>query len=442
MSTPARRRMTPRSWVALTAGVLIGLGFGWSTVRWLAPAAPSVAPRSAPESGPKPAPNLAYDPTPLGAPVADFGRPIVTDVQIVDLDADGQPDVLYCEAQTNTVRWIRQIAPGQFAEQIIGTDIAGPAHVWAADIYGNGRLDVLVASMGQINPNNDRIGAVVILEHLADSRFATRVVIDRIARVTDVRAANLSGHTDGRLDLVVGQFGYDQGEVRWMRNLGDWRFESTIVNTQSGTVHTPVADFDGDGQVDFAALISQEWEEVHLFRNLGDGRFADTLVWGSTNEDYGSSGLSVADLNRDGRPDLIYSNGDGFDYSVRGPRPWHGVQWLENLGAGRFAHHRVGDFPGAYAAQAADLDGDGHLDLVAVSGFADWSNESSASMMAWINDGRQNFTPVVLARQPTQLITAAVGDLDGDGVPEIVTGGFHAFPPYENMSAVTLWRRR
>src|SRR5690606_20918721 len=98
----------------------------------------------------------------------------------------------------------------------------------------------------------------------------------------------------------------------------------------------------------------------------------------------------------------------GFDYSVRGPRPWHGLQWLENQGDGRFAFHRIGDFPGAYAPHAADLDGDGDLDLVAVSGFADWSNEASASMMAWINDGRENFTPIILAHQPTQLVTAAV----------------------------------
>ena len=108
-------------------------------------------------------------------------------------------------------------------------------------------------------------------------------------------------------------------------------------------MHTPVADFDGDGRPDFAALISQEWEEVHLFRNPGPGGiFKDELVWGSTNEDYGSSGLEVADVNRDGRPDLIYTNGDGFDYAVRGHRPWHGIQWLENLGSGNFRFpHRV-----------------------------------------------------------------------------------------------------
>jgi hypothetical protein len=405
----------------------------------------------APESDPKPATrsapavtfgSLEFMPSPLGAPVEEFSRPIVTKVQIVDLDRDGLPDVLYCEGRKNTVRWIRQSPRGTFTEQTIGENIPGPAHVEAADLNGTGRLDVLVACMGQIMPNNDRIGAVIVLENLDNRSFRRRVLLENAARVTDVRAANVSGHPDGRQDLVVGQFGYAQGETRWMKNLRDWRFESQIVSTQSGCIHTPIADFDGDGRPDFAALISQEWEEVHWFQNLGNGQLRDTVLWGSTNEDYGSSGLSAADVNRDGKPDLVYTNGDGFDYAVLAPRPWHGIQWLENRGGGFFKFHRVGDMPGAYSPCAADLNGDGTTDLLAVSCLADWADPKVVSMMAWLNDGHENFTPVVLARRPIQLVTAAVGDLDGDGIPEIVTGGFHALPPFEHMSNITLWRRK
>lgn len=397
-----------------------------------------------PTRSPRPtvvAAELAYHPEAIGAAVAEFGRPMVSHVLIADLDQDGLKDVLYCEGQRNSVRWIRQAPSGTFTERTIG-EVAGPGHVEVADLYGTGRLDVLVASMGQITPTNDRIGAVIVLENLGNGAFRRRVLIDHVARVTDVRAANLSGHADGRLDLIVGQFGYAQGETRWMENKGDWNFESRIVNSQSGCVHTPVADFDGDGRLDFAALVSQEWEEVHLFRNEGGTRFRDTIVWGSTNEDYGSSGLGVADMNEDGRPDLIYSNGDGFDYAGYGFRAWHGLQWLENLGAGKFRFHRVADMPGAYAPCAADLNGDGHPDLVAVSGFADWEDPRSVSLMAFINDGSGGFAAVPLAHRPTQLVTAAVDDLDGDSVPEIVTGGFYAYPPFDYMSSVTLWRRR
>ncbi|MCF3648862.1 FG-GAP repeat domain-containing protein [Synoicihabitans lomoniglobus] len=424
----------------LVVGVVLGGAAGWFAIKSFAPK--SIAPSAgAAPTATVPAIDLAYTPVAIGASVESLGRPTVTNVQAFDLDQDGRLDVLYCEASTNTVRWVRQIAGGQFVESTIGTQLPGPVHVWAADIYGNGRLDVLVACMGQVMPNNDPIGAVFVLENRDNTRFERRAILSDVARVTDVRAANLRGHADGRLDLIVGQFGYDQGETQWLENRGDWTFAGHNVNQQSGAIHTPVADFDGDGRPDFAALISQEWEEVHLFRNQGDGRFADEILWGSTNEDFGSSGMKVADLNRDGRPDLLVSNGDGFDYSVRGPRPWHGVQWLENRADGSFAYHHIGNMPGAFAPSPADLDGDGDIDLVVVSGFGDWSNTETVALMAWINDGREQFTAHPLALIPIQMITAATGDFDGDGIPEIVTGGYHAFPPHENMSNITLWRK-
>lgn len=421
--------------LGIVAAVLAGIG-----VSRLTTGGSTAAPASAP-AAPAPAVRLDYHPVPIGAPVEEFGRPLVTNLAITDLDQDGLPDILYCEALQNSVRWIRQSPRGVFTEVVIGENIPAPAHVAAADVNRTGRLDVLVASMGQLMPNNDLIGSVVVLENLGGGRFEKRVLLENVARVTDVRAANLAGHIDGKLDLVVGQFGYAQGETRWMKNLGNWKFESTKVSMLAGCIHTPVADFDGDGTDDFAALISQEFEEVHLFRNTRRG-LQQNVVWGSTNEDYGSSGLDVADINRDGRPDLIYTNGDGFDYAVQGPRPWHGIQWLENLGSGVFKFHRVGSLPGAYAPCAADFNGDGHIDLLAVSCFADWSDPDAISMMVWLNDGKQNFTPVPLANRPTHLVTAAIGDLDGNGVPVIVTGGFHAFPPYDKMSNITLWRRK
>jgi len=383
-------------------------------------------------------PAVVYKPHPVGAAIA--GRPWITHVSLADLDGSGMLGIIACDAQSNSIRWLRQSPRETFTEQQIGENIAAPAHALAYDFTGDGKLDVLVASMGEIPPNNDPIGSVMILENLGNGRFQQHVVIDHVARVTDVEAGDFDG--DGLPDLVVGEFGYHQGEIRWMRNLGGWKFESHVVNVQSGTIHTPVVSLVANERPGFLALISQEFEEIHWFRNAGAGRFADTLIWGSTNEDYGSSGIVVSDVNRDGRPDIVYTNGDGFDYARPGPRPWHGIQWLENRGDGHFAFHRVGDFPGAYSPCAADLNGDGYIDLLAVCGFADWSDEKTVSMMAWLNNGHDHFTPVPLARSPTHLITAAVGDLDGTGRPVIVTGGFHAYPPFDHMSRILIWRRQ
>jgi hypothetical protein len=374
---------------------------------------------------------------PIGVEVE--GRPWITHVNAIDLDGDGLIDVLACDARANTVVWLRQAPRGHFVESVVATGIAAPVHVEAADMNGDGHLDLLVASMGQVFPNNDKIGSVIILENNGDERFTKHVVAEHISRVTDVRAGDFNG--DGKPDLAVGQFGYDQGEVRWMENRGGWEFSSHTLLDLSGTVNVCVADMNGDGTPDITALVSQEWEEVYLFENDGAGNFVRRVIYGSTNEDFGSSGISLCDLNRDGRPDILYSNGDGFDYAEPGSRPWHGVQWLENRGAGLFKYHRVGDLPGAYSPVGVDLDGDGNIDIVAVSGFNDWKNPNAISLALFHNDGGMKFTLHVLAHTPTHLVACAAADLDGVGTPVLITGGFHAYPPWTQMSRLTLWQR-
>lgn len=366
-------------------------------------------------------------------------KPLITQVTAVDLDRDGRMDILACDARANTVVWLRQSATGAWTETVLADGIAGPVHVEAVDMDGDGDLDLLVASIGQVFPSNDQIGAVVILENDGRQHFTKHVVLEHVARVSDVRAGDFD--QDGRLDLAVAEFGYDQGEIRWMRNLGDWKFESHNLLNLSGTINVCLADMNGDGTLDITAIVSQQWEEVHLFENDGHGNFRDKVIFGSANEDFGSSGISLCDLNRDGKPDILYSNGDGFDYAEPGSRPWHGVQWLENRGEGFFQYHRIGDLPGAYSPVGVDLDEDGAMDVVAVSGFNNWKNPAAASLVWFRNDGKMNFTPHVLAHAPTHLITCAAADLEGKGHPALITGGFHAYPPYEQMSRLVLWKR-
>lgn len=368
--------------------------------------------------------------------------PWIAHLTAVDLDNDGLMDVIACDAQVNQVIWIRQVAKGVFEEKTIGENLRAPVHVETADMDGDGDLDVLVASMAVVFPHNDRIGTVFILENDGRQNFTVRTVLENTSRVTDIRPADLNG--DGRLDLALAQFGYDQGEVSWLEQTGPWEFKRHVLLELSGAINVGVADFDGDGKPDIAALLSQQWEEIYIFKNDGRGNFTAKRVWGSTNEDYGSSGISIADLNRDGRPDIIYSNGDGFGPSATpGPRPWHGVQWLENKGAGEFKYHRIGLLPGAYSPIAVDLDRDGAMDVVASSAYADWNNKNRnvVSLMWFKNDGNMDFESRALAHTPKDLITLAAADFDGDGLPVLVTGGFYIYPPYDSVSRVTLWRR-
>jgi hypothetical protein len=377
-------------------------------------------------------------PTPIGNPVT--GHPWIAHVNAVDLDRDGLMDVIACEAQEGKVLWLRQVTRGHFAEVVLAEHLPAPVHVEVADMNGTGRSDIIVSCMSAVFPNNDKIGSVVILENDGRQHFGPHVILENVARVTDVRAADFNG--DGKLDLIVAQFGYDQGEIRVMERTGRWEFKSRILLNLPGTINVLAADFNGDGKTDIAALISQQYEEIFFFENQGSGNFSKKIISGSTNEDYASSNISLCDLNRDGRPDILYTNGDGFGPSpLPGPRPWHGVQWLENTGGGNFRFHRIGDQPGAYSPVAVDLDGDGNTDVVAVSTFNNWDKSGAVSMVWYKNDSRMNFTPHILAYEPIQLLTVTAADFNGNGRPALVTGAFFFTPPYDRMSRITLWQR-
>lgn len=379
-----------------------------------------------------------FRPIHVGEPVGD--KPWIAHVRAVDLDQDGLMDVIFCDAKLNKVNWLRQTEPEVFEEIVLAEDMRAPVHVEAADMDGDGDLDVIVSSMSMVFPNNDRIGAIFILENQDSETFIPHLVIENTDRVTDARAVDFDG--DGQLDLAVGQFGYDQGSVSWLRRTGLWSFERIPLLELSGTVNVCVADFDKNGKQDMVALVSQQWEEIHIFLNVGHPDYYTRVIWGSTNEDYSISGMSLADLNKDGLMDILFSNGDGFGPNPEpGPKPWHGVQYLDNQGNGRFIFRRLGDLGGAYSPVGADIDRDGHMDVVALAAFNDWSKEDAISMVWFRNNGRQKFERRILAYEPIYLITLDIADMDGNGgAPWLITGGFHSHPPFIKQSRILLWK--
>jgi hypothetical protein len=389
---------------------------------------------------PRGAPSDFFTSQAIGDPIRGAERPLISNVQIVDLDRDGLADVLVCDVLANRVTWIRQSPKGTFTESALGESIQAPAHVEAIDFDHDGDLDLVVASLGVLNPSNNRIGSVVVLENDGHQHFVNHVVARNIARVADVRAGDLDG--DGDLDLAVAGFGYDDGETSWLENKGGWTFEQHVLLRLSGPINAIIADVNHDGSPDIVALVSQEWEEIWVFVNDGRGHFTQKMIWGSTNPDFGSSWISLADLDKDGDLDIVYSNGDAFDYAPANSRPWHGVQWLENMGDLQFRYHRIADLPGASSPQVADIDGDGDLDIVVVSAYNNWDDPGALSLVWLENNGRLQFTMHSIATSPVHLITVAAGDLNGDGLVDLVTGGMNISRPYDRMSRILAWSHR
>jgi hypothetical protein len=152
----------------------------------------------------------------------------------------------------------------------------------------------------------------------------------------------------------------------------------------------------------------------------------------------------VVDLDGDGDLDVLYSNGDVMDRPSL-LKPYHGVQWLENRGGYPFAHHPLTALYGAQGAVAADLDGDGDLDVVAVSYLPPEEfprrPDVAAGAVIWLEQtapGR--FRRHTLEAHTCDHFTAAVGDLFGDGRAHLVTGNFALTRGHGVTDAVVLWK--
>ena len=175
------------------------------------------------------------------------------------------------------------------------------------------------------------------------------------------------------------------------------------------------------------ALFAQQHEQVVAFLNRGGGRFETRTLFAAPTPAWGSTGIQLVDFDRDGDLDVLLTNGATLDDAT--VKPWHGVRWLENRGGFPFEPHELAALPGAHRAVAADLDGDGDLD-VAVAAFLPDPERTRGGFasLGWLEQTR----PGVFERHTLQAgqlshSTLDVGDVDGDGALDLVAGNFVGF---------------
>ncbi len=297
-----------------------------------------------------------------------------------------------------------------------------PVHTQVVDLDGDGLLDIVVAELGELPPSEKRVGKVLMLRGLESGRFERRTILEDLGRVTDVRATDLDA--DGDLDLAVAVFGGGtRGEIVWLENRGGGEFVRHVLASMAGALNLDPVDLDGDGRLDLVSLVAQEHEMVLVFRNLGGGQFEQHMVARAPHPMYGSTFLAPVDLDQDGDMDLLFTNGDAFDLQTE-PKPYHGVQWLENLGGMEFRFGEIGRLYGAATAAAGDIDGDGDLDVVASSWVNYWNEPDRHTLVWYENDGRQGFTAHPVASRPAGLVSLRLVDANGDGRLDILAAAF------------------
>lgn len=344
--------------------------------------------------------------------------PMVIDIVSADLGEHHGKGFLICDAEANQVRWLARVDDA-WRESLL-VEVPVPSRTEVVDFDNDGDVDIVVATLGVLPPSDRLAGKVLILRQDDEGRFEKEILLDGVGRTTDARAMDVDG--DGDLDLVVAVFGGGPvGEIAWLETTGSGKPIKHVLLEIPGTLSAAPVDLDGDGRMDFVSLIAQEYELVVAFMNRGQARFEQVILAQAPHPMYGFTGMKLADLDGDGDTDILISNGDALD-TQPDPKPYHGVQWLENLGNLRFEFHNIARFYGAATAAAGDVDGDGDLDVVAGSWLNFWDDPRRQSLVWFENDGKKGFSRRDLLNRPSGIVSLALADATGDDRVDIVAG--------------------
>jgi hypothetical protein len=370
----------------------------------------------------------------------DSGGQITWSVAVADVNGDGKPDLVVTNECVNanncdgTVGVLLGNGDGTF-QAAVTYDTGYPlaTSVAVADVNGDGKPDIVVADLC-VNSICNADGAVSVLLGNGDGTFQRAVTYDSGGNyVYSVAVADVNG--DGTPDIVVSNRFCSSGScngdgfVGVLLGNGDGTFQTAVTYDSGGNYasHVAVADLNGDGKPDIVVVngcgsISNNDcgttnSTVGVLLGNGDGTFQTAVSYGSGGVPAWS--VAVADVNGDGKPDIVVANtcsswncpGDGS------------VGVLLGNGDGTFqtavTYDSGGDYPTGVAV--ADVNGDGKPDIVAANGFCCSISTGDGFAAVLLGNGDGTFQAAVTYDSGGKgAWSAAVADVNGDGRPDIV----------------------
>jgi len=282
----------------------------------------------------------------------------------------------------------------------------------------------MVLTMGSLVPSDLPQGKVSMY-----TGNSSQVLLDTLARPVAMLLLDLD--QDGEAALIVAEFGNMAGALNAYLPDADGQLQlQRTLSTKSGAIRLRAVDLDRDGWTDLVALFGQGDESVVAFLSRPGGFERKVLL--RFPPSYGSSDLEVVDMNDDGYPDLVCTNGDNYDYPPF-PKTYHGIRIYENDGANNFTEKYFFHLDGAYNVEVADFDGDGDVDLAAVAYFVPEHLRPTHSFVylrrSWgLSD--YSFKPAGFQKpEGVHYLTMAQGDVDQDGDIDLLLGNFAAYLP-------------
>jgi hypothetical protein len=290
---------------------------------------------------------------------------------------------------------------------------------------------ITACNIGVLNPNNGRFGSALkfSMDKKGKMKADSIPLFDSLARPVQITAADLN--KDGLTDYLICEFGNMIGDLCWMENVGNGKYQRHVIRPYPGAIKAYIQDYNKDGLPDIWVLFTQGEEGIFLFTNKGHGKFSEEEVLRFPAV-YGSSYFELADFNDDGYPDIVYTCGDNADFSAI-LKPYHGVYIFLNDGKNHFTQKYFYPIHGCYKSIVRDFDGDGDPDMAVISFFADYVHQPEEGFVYFENKGNFEFQPFSLPEtQAGRWLSMDAADLDGDGHIDILLGNFSLAPGSTN----------